>query len=83
MIFLIEYHRSQGRILTLTIFKDSERRKAENARLEKELDLMRRGLNHEVVLLEAASEDALRKTHRRYFENPSQIVNSTSSSNIK
>jgi hypothetical protein len=83
MIFSIEYHRSQGRILTLTTFKDSERGKAENARLEKELDLMRNGLNYEVVLLEAASEEALRKTHRRYFENPSQILNSTSGSNIK
>jgi hypothetical protein len=82
MIFLIEYSRTQGRILTFTIFNDSERRKAENARLEIELELNRRGVDHEVVLLEAASEDALRKTHRRYFENLSQIANSTTGSDV-
>jgi hypothetical protein len=43
-----------------------------------ELDLNKRGVDHEVVLLEAASEEALRRTHRRYFEDPGQIVKSTS-----
>ncbi len=43
-----------------------------------ELDLNRRGIDHEVVLLEAASEDVLRRTHRRYFEDASQIVKSAS-----
>jgi len=42
------------------------------------LDLNRREVEHEVVLLEALSEQALRRTHRRYFENPSQIVRSGS-----
>jgi hypothetical protein len=50
--------------------------KAEDLRLDLELDLNRRGIDHEVVLLEAASEAALRRTHRRYFETPSQIVES-------
>ncbi len=34
-----------------------------------ELDLNHRGIEHEVVLLEAENADALRRTHRRYFEN--------------
>ena len=33
-----------------------------------ELDLVRRGEKDEVALLDAASEEAVRKTHRRYFE---------------
>ncbi len=78
MIFLIEYNRPKGRIVTFEIFDDSERSKAENRRLQIELDLNRRGVEHEVVLLEALSEQALRRTHRRYFENPSQIVRSGS-----
>ena len=78
MIFLIEYNRPEGRIVTFQRFQDSERLKAENARLDLELDLNRRGVDHEVVLLEAASEDGLRRTHRRYFENPRQILESAS-----
>ena len=77
MIFLIEYDRPKGRIITFERFADSERRRAEDARLKIELDLNRRGVDHEVVLLEAISEAALRRTHRRYFENPSQILKST------
>jgi hypothetical protein len=59
-------------------FGDSERAKAENLRLEIELDLNRRGVSHEVVLLEALSEEALRRTHRRYFEDAQQILESGS-----
>ncbi len=78
MIFLIEYNRPTGRIVTFKRFKNSDRLKAQNARLDLELDLNRRGVDHEVVLLEAASEDALRRTHQRYFEDASQIVKSAS-----
>ena len=68
MIFLIQYDRPKGRIVTIKTFENSERLDAENSRLETELDLNRRGITHEVVLLEAASKDALRRTHQRYFE---------------
>lgn len=79
MIFLIEYNRRQGRIITYRKFDERERENSANARLEIELDLNRRGIDHEVVLLEAESEEALRLTHRRYFEDASQIVRSSSS----
>ena len=81
MIFLIEYNRPEGQLVTFQRFQDSERLTAQNARLDLELDLNRRGVSHEVVLLEAASEAALRRTHRRYFEDASQIVKSASGSN--
>lgn len=67
MIFLIEYDRSRGELVTIEPFSDSDRAVAENARLSRELKLHERGVRHEVVLLQAASEDALRETHRRYF----------------
>lgn len=75
MIFLIEYDRARGE-LTLKSFDAAERSRAENARLELELDLNQRGIDREVVLLEAESEVALRRTHRRYFENLSELVES-------
>lgn len=77
MIFLIEYKRSEGRIVAFRTFDDSERWKAEDSRIEIELDDNRKGVDHEVVLLEAASEDALRRTHRRYFEDLRQILESS------
>ena len=76
MIFLIEYNRSEGHIVTFRDFDDSQRREAEDSRLEIELDLNRKGVQHEVVLLEAASQDELRRTHRRYFEDLRQILKS-------
>ena len=74
MLFLIEYNRPNGQIIQLVKFDDSERSKAESSRLKVELELSRRKIDHEVVLLEAASEKALRRTHRRYFEDATQIA---------
>jgi predicted dinucleotide-utilizing enzyme len=81
MIFLIEYDRPKGRIVTFATFKDTERHNAETTRLNLELDLNRKGVNHEVVLLEAASEEAVRRTHRRYFEDVRTIVTSATAGN--
>jgi len=81
MIFLIEYKRLAGRIVTFKTFDQSERTRAENMRLDLELDLNRKKIDHEVVLLEAADENAVRKTHRRYFEDLSQIAKSLGDGN--
>lgn len=78
MIFLIEYDRDKGRIVTIRSFENSEREKAEQFRLELELRLNATGVENEVVLLEAATEDALRKTHRRYFEDLSELTTAPS-----
>jgi hypothetical protein len=70
MIFLMHYDPANSRIIELRRFDDQERRRAEEERLELELELVYRGTRtpHEIVLLEASSEQALRRTHRRYFE---------------
>ena len=74
MIFLIEYDREQGRIVKLETFNGSDRIRAEEARLNLELDLRLKGIDNEVVLLEAANEEAVRRTHRRYFEDLHQLA---------
>ena len=75
MLFLIEYARQAGKVITLKTFEDDDSTSAETARLELELDLNRQGLEREVVLLEAENEEALRRTHRRYFETLTELVN--------
>jgi hypothetical protein len=74
MLFLIEYNREQGRIVTIESYKDSDRKRAYESLLQLELDLNRKGSENEVVLLDAATEDAVRRTHRRYFENLAQLT---------
>ena len=67
MIFLVEYDRSRGELASLRAFDDSERNAAENERLQREITLYEKGIEREIVLLQAASEDAVKETHRRYF----------------
>lgn len=75
MIFLIEYDRNRGEIISFESFEDSARQRAEDARLELEIKLNSLGIEREVVLLEAETEEALRRTHRRYFEDLSELLN--------
>jgi hypothetical protein len=74
MIFLIEYDRRQGRLVSLKPFDETKRRSAERARLKLELRLNALGIQHEVVLLEAANKDALKQTHGRYFKTLRELV---------
>ena len=74
MLFLIEYDRPSGTIKEMRKFEDSSRKLAEDTRLELELRLNREGVEHEVVILEAPSEEALRRTHSRYFESLAEIA---------
>ena len=74
MLFLIEYDRSESRIVTFRTFGNEQRREVANERLELELNLHRQGITHEVVILEAPTEDHIRRTHRRYFETLEQLA---------
>jgi hypothetical protein len=76
MIFLIDYDRGRGRIVSLSSFPDSELRIAEESRLAVELTLNESGIQREVVLLDAADEEALRRTHRRYFVDVEELLRS-------
>jgi hypothetical protein len=68
MIVLIHYNRLAGEIVKLQEFEESQRTQAEDARLKMELDLIGKKDGDEVCLLEAGSIEALKRTHRRYFE---------------
>jgi hypothetical protein len=74
MLFLIEYDRARGRIVAIRSFNQSDREAAEESRLELELKLNLKGVENEVVLLDAATEEALRRTHRRYFEDLADLL---------
>lgn len=74
MIFLIQYDRNLGTLEKIERFSIAQRVDASKARLELELTLLKDGLNREVVLLEAESEEALRKTHNRYFRNVGDLA---------
>jgi len=74
MYFLIEYDRTKGQIVTLRTFDESERKLAQDTQLELELNLNESGIEREVVILEAASEEAVQLTHRRYFEDLDQLL---------
>ena len=83
MIFLIRYRRSAGQLIDVTQFTDAERDEAHAARLRLELDLMNQRDGDEVCLLEADNLEALKKTHRRYFESLPTLTASGSSSVLK
>lgn len=81
MVFLIEYDRQLGKMLTFRPFRDADRTVAEKQRLD--LELKRGGASSaavEIVLLQAESEAALRLTHRRYFQTAREIIESTTGS---
>lgn len=78
MIFLIEYDRPRGELVSMTTYDDAERTEAENARLRRELELHELAVHREVVLIQAESELALKETHRRYFEDIESLAGSAS-----
>ncbi len=74
MFFLIQYNRPEGKIALLREFTDEQRVAASRARLDLELKLKPMGIDHEVVILEAATESDLVLTHRRYFDSVETIA---------
>jgi hypothetical protein len=74
MLFLIEYDRRAGELKKIRQFRDSQRDAADAARAALELELIALGSEREVVVLEAATKSALRKTHRRYFESLEELA---------
>jgi hypothetical protein len=74
MIYLVQYNRKQGQLVSLDAFPAQSKQGAEEARLRMELQLLGHHDTVEVVLLEARNKRELRKTHRRYFERLDQLM---------
>jgi hypothetical protein len=67
MVFLIEYDPPSGTLVQFRKYDHAELKLAQDARFELELKLKREGVQHEAVILEAPSEEAVHHTHGRYF----------------
>lgn len=74
MIFLVDYDRATASLIELIPYADPLRGEAERARLSLEINYLEHGVSREIVLLEAATEQDLRRTHRRYFEGLEQLT---------
>jgi len=75
MIYLIHYDRRSGKIVQFAKYSDADRATAEGVRFfwESNTDDLD---DQEIVLLEAQSEEDLRKTHQRYFASASDLLKS-------
>jgi hypothetical protein len=78
-IFLIVYDRQAGRVVEMREFAPDDRHLAESeqGRLEREKP------GAEVVLLQAADEEALRRTHGRYFADLAELLKRINASERK
>jgi hypothetical protein len=74
VIFLIQFDPQCEQLKVFERFEDALRATAQAAKQNLELDLLRQGIRDEVVILEAASEDVIRRTHRRYFETLEEML---------
>ncbi|MEH8015772.1 hypothetical protein MN202_00880 [Rheinheimera muenzenbergensis] len=74
MLFLIEYNRQQGEIVSMTSYADEQHEQVSDARLQLELRLRRERAQREVVVLVAENEEALRKTHARFFKSAQALL---------
>jgi hypothetical protein len=73
-LFVIAYDKSTQTLLSIDHFPASARRRADARRLELESAHRDRLLEVEVSMLEAPSQQALLKTHSRYFQSASQLA---------
>jgi len=76
VIFLVEYDRPSGHLISIREFASNERAQASQERLDLEIRLLKESVIREVVLLESESLEDLQKTHRRYFRGVKEIANS-------
>ncbi len=74
MIFVVAYDRGKGKVLSLRRFATQRREAAHRLRRRLELETAERHSDVEVVILEAPTEAALRRTHGRYFGGVRDIV---------
>lgn len=76
MIFLLDYDRNSGRLVRFQEYAEIHREQASRDRLALEIELLSKGISREIVLLEAESEEDLRKTHNRYFRGIEDLAKS-------
>lgn len=65
--FVLIYDRKERKPLELRTFPDTQFEAAMAFRLQEQQRALREGLDREIVLFHADSEEALRRTHGSYF----------------
>jgi len=78
MIFLVHYHRTEGRLVSLRVFDDADSALASVAKIDLEISLIGSADDIEVVLLRAGTEEILRESHSRYFRSLKELKESSS-----
>jgi len=76
MLFLIQYDKRYGNVISIQEFEEAQRHEAEKSRAALELALYREGTDCEVALLDAENLDIVRKTHQRYFKDAPELMRS-------
>jgi hypothetical protein len=72
--FVLIYDRSLRQLVELREFSESKYTAAEAYRLRAQLHALRDELDQDVVLFQAVSRDALRRTHGSYFFSESELL---------
>jgi hypothetical protein len=73
-LFMLTYDRSSATLMTLEVITAGRESEAFQRRLAAEVGAFRDGMDVEVVILEADSEESLRRTHARYFEDLGDLL---------
>jgi hypothetical protein len=74
VIFLLEYDRRAAKRVFYEVYDNDSRAVAQGARLEREIAVLKAGVDHEVVLLDAPDEASLKRTHARYFDTSDEMI---------
>lgn len=73
-LFVLEFDRRTQRLATpVEAFDDDRRGEAGERRLAAQRRAIDEGLDHDIVLLEADSEEDLRRTHSSFFLTPEEL----------
>lgn len=72
--FVLVYDRQERKPLELRTFPDSQFEAATAFRLKEQQRALREGLDREIVLFHANSEEALRRTHGAYFLTEGELL---------
>lgn len=72
--FVLVYDRAGRRVTELREFSETDVEHARAFRLESQRQAIRENLDEEIVLFQATSEEALRRTHGSYFLSERELI---------
>jgi hypothetical protein len=73
-LFVLIYDRTERRLLDLRTFAEADYQAADAFRLQAQYHASQAGLDQDIVLFQAESEESLRATHGLYFLTERQLI---------